>query len=110
LTTASGSFWEVGEGFAVLTVRVTPKGGRAAIEGPRPTADGRQALALRVAVAPEKGAANRAVEQLLAGALGVPRTSVAVISGPTSRLKRVRVSGDAKNLAAAIAALGSEKV
>ena len=93
----------------MLTVRVTPKGGRAAIEGPRPTANGRQALALRVAVAPEKGAANRAVEQLLANALGVPRTSVAVIGGPTSRLKRVRVSGDPKDLAVAIAALGERR-
>ncbi len=56
---------------------------------------GWQGSALKVCVraAPERGRANRAVEELLAAALGVPTSDVAVVSGATSRTKRVRVVG-----------------
>lgn len=78
-----------------LAVRVTPRGGKDAIEGLVTLADGRVALKIRVRVAPEDGAANRAVEKLLAKALGVPASAVSVRVGETARMKTVAIAGDA---------------
>lgn len=47
----------------------------------------------RVAAAPERGRANRALEELLAAALGLPRGQVAVVAGRSSRRKVVEVEG-----------------
>jgi uncharacterized protein YggU (UPF0235/DUF167 family) len=56
-----------------LRVRLTPKGGRDALEGVEAIADGRSILKARVRAAPEKGAANAALEALVAKACGVPK-------------------------------------
>jgi uncharacterized protein (TIGR00251 family) len=48
---------------------------------------------VRVAAPPERGAANRAVVELLAATLGVPTTAVRLVSGPASRDKMVEVAG-----------------
>ncbi len=82
-----------------LHVRLTPKSAADALEGVEATADGRSHLKARVRAVPEKGAANAALERLLAKALGVPPSSVSVTGGATSRLKTVRVSGDPALLA-----------
>jgi len=47
----------------------------------------------RVTAPPERGRANAAVEELLAEALGVARTSVRIVAGHTSRDKVVEVEG-----------------
>jgi uncharacterized protein (TIGR00251 family) len=51
--------------------------------------------ALKVAVrsAPEKGKANKEVEELLAEFFGVNKRSAAVIAGQTSRNKQMQVTG-----------------
>ncbi|MCG8409173.1 MAG: DUF167 domain-containing protein [Phycisphaerales bacterium] len=51
------------------------------------------ALKVHVAAPPEKGKANRAVEALLAKAMGVPERDVIVTSGQTSPHKVVMVTG-----------------
>jgi uncharacterized protein YggU (UPF0235/DUF167 family) len=84
-----------------LRVRLTPRGGRDAIEGIETLADGSVVLKARVSAAPEKGLANAALEKLLAKALGVPKSSVEVVAGETARLKTVRVAGDWARLEAA---------
>jgi len=48
---------------------------------------------VRVAAPPERGAANRAVLELLASTLGVPNTAVRLVSGRASRDKMVEVAG-----------------
>jgi uncharacterized protein len=48
---------------------------------------------VRVAAAPEHGKANVAVLTLLAETLAVPRSSVTLISGGTSRDKIVELTG-----------------
>ena len=48
---------------------------------------------VRVAAAPERGRANDAVLALLAEALALPRASVSLVSGGSSRDKIVEVSG-----------------
>ena len=47
----------------------------------------------RIAAPPERGKANRALEQLLADLLGVGRGRVAVVAGHASRRKIVEAEG-----------------
>jgi uncharacterized protein YggU (UPF0235/DUF167 family) len=77
-----------------LALRVTPRGGRDAIDGIETLSDGRSVLKLRVRAVADGGEANRAVTELLAKALGVPKAAVRLTSGATARLKQVAVSGD----------------
>jgi hypothetical protein len=88
-----------------LFVRLTPKSSSDAVDGQRDAADGSVHLAARVRAVPEKGAANAALERLLSELLDLPRRSVSVVAGGTSRLKTVRLTGDAASLIAAIEAV-----
>jgi uncharacterized protein YggU (UPF0235/DUF167 family) len=80
---------------ALLTVLLTPKAGSDRIEGVTADAAGRRFVKARVRAVPEKGAANTALEALLAKALGLPKSAVRVQTGATARLKRVAITGDA---------------
>ena len=82
-------------------MRLTPKAVLDRIDGIAILADGRSVLQARVRAVPEKGKANAALEVLLAKALAVPKSTVSVIAGGTSRLKSVRVDGSPDSLAAA---------
>ncbi len=86
-----------------LAVRVTPRGGRDAIDGWGEDSAGRVFLKVRVRAAPLDGEANAAVEAVLAKAVGVPRSAVRVVRGHTARLKGVDIDG--VDLAAVTAAL-----
>jgi hypothetical protein len=94
--------WSAAPDGVVVTVRLTPKGGRDAIDGVETLADGRAVLKARVRAAPSEGEANAALGRVLAQALGVPPRDVAIVGGATSRIKRVKVSGDAATLSAAL--------
>ena len=83
-------------------MRLTPKSSADAIDGVQAAADGAVHLAVRVRAVPEKGAANAALEKLLADRLGLPKRAVSVVAGATSRLKTVRLSGDAAEIAEAV--------
>jgi len=50
-------------------------------------------LKLAVTAAPEKGKANKAILKLLAKRLGVSPSSVSILSGETSKQKKVLVQG-----------------
>jgi uncharacterized protein len=76
------------DGQLTFKVRVVPRASRSEIVGEH---DG--ALRVRIAAAPVDGAANEELVQLLSRAFKVPRNAVVVISGQTSRLKSVTVSG-----------------
>jgi uncharacterized protein (TIGR00251 family) len=73
---------------ARIDVRVTPRGGRDTIVGWR---DG--ALAVRIAAAPVEGAANTSLLKMIARRLGVPPSSVTLVSGARSRMKVVEIAG-----------------
>jgi uncharacterized protein YggU (UPF0235/DUF167 family) len=102
------AFWEARPDGVRLLVRLTPRGGRDALEGPGTLADGRRVLKARVRAAPEKGAANAALEALLAAHFGVARSAVSVIAGQSGRLKTVAVQGDPDALARAARKVGTE--
>jgi len=83
-------------------VRLTPRGGADRIEGWGRDDAGRLFLKARVRAAPVEGEANAALEALIAKALGVARSRVAVARGTTQRLKTVEIEGvDAAALEAA---------
>ena len=82
-------------------MRLTPKAALDRIDGIAILADGRSVLQARVRAVPEKGKANAALEVLFAKALAVPKSTVSVIAGGTSRLKSVRVAGSPDFLTAA---------
>ena len=92
----------------VIAVRLTPKSARDAVEGLAQTSDGKVHLKARVRAVPEKGKANKALEKLLAGWLSVPCSGVSLISGDTTRLKSVLVSGEATLLAERFARLAGQ--
>jgi len=77
-----------------LFVRLTPRSSRDALGPPEETADGRRHLCARVRAVPEKGAANAALERLLAEVLGLPRSRVRIIAGQSARQKTVHVDAD----------------
>jgi uncharacterized protein len=81
-----------------VALRVTPRGGRDGIDGLERLANGRLVLKVRVRAIAEGGAANRAVTEFLAKALGVPKARVRILSGTTSRLKQIAVDGDPREL------------
>ncbi len=83
-----------------LRVRLTPKGGRDAIEGWWSDSEGRETLKARVAAPPEDGKANTALIGLLARALDVKKSEVRIASGAASRLKTIEIDGDERVLAA----------
>ena len=88
-----------------IALRVTPRGGRDDIDGIEMLSDGRPVLKVRVRAVADGGEANKAVTELLAKALRVPKASVKILSGATSRLKQVAVDGDPKSLGEALRAL-----
>jgi len=85
-----------------LTVRLTPKGGRDAIDGITQLADGRCVLKARVAALPSEGEANDALLRLIAKTMGVPPRDVRLASGATARVKQFVISGHGPTLIAAL--------
>ena len=83
---------------SVLPVKVTPRSAKPGVCGWRTGADGRRELEVRVAEAPADGAANDAVVKLIAKALGVSRSQVAIVAGAGSRHKRIAVPFEAEEL------------
>jgi uncharacterized protein YggU (UPF0235/DUF167 family) len=102
----SAPLFEVHRGGIRLRVRLTPRGGRDALEGVETFSDGRVVLKARVRAAPEKGAANAALEKLIAAELGVPKSAVSVVAGATGRVKTVQVEGEPETIAARLVKLG----
>ena len=91
-----------------IALRVTPRGGRDGFDGIETLADGRPVVKMRVRAIADGGEANRAVTELLAKALGVPRARVKILSGTTSRLKQVAVGGDPRLLGEALRGLTTD--
>jgi uncharacterized protein (TIGR00251 family) len=70
----------------LLPIRVQPRARRDEVVGWQGST-----LRVRVTAPPAEGQANQAVVALLAEALGVPRASIALVSGAAGRDKLVRV-------------------
>jgi len=99
--------WAIVAGGLAVMVRLTPKGGRDAVDGVETLSDGRQVLKVRVRAAAHEGAANAALIRLIAAVLDVAPRGVTMTAGTTARVKRLVVAGDAARLAARLEALFS---
>lgn len=75
----------------MVKIRAVPGASRECIVGLRG-----DALKVAVAVPAEKGAANKRIIQVLAKALGISASSILLVSGLTSRDKRILIRGFAK--------------
>ncbi len=71
-----------------ISVRLTPRGGRDAIDG---WSDG-AVLRVRVSSAPVEGAANEALVRLIAKVVGVAPSTVRIVSGAQGRTKVVEIA------------------
>ena len=81
-----------------IAVRLTPKSSADRLEDVETDDAGRSHFKARVRAIPDKGAANAALCKLAAKAFGVPKGAVTLVSGSTSRLKRLHVAGDTQDL------------
>jgi len=71
-----------------LKVHVTPGASRTGLCGVHG-----DAVKVRLAVAAEKGAANRALISFLADRCGVRKSAISIVHGATSRHKTLRIEG-----------------
>lgn len=78
---------------AHLPVRLTPGAGADRIDGWDVDVEGRPVLKVRVRARPIEGEANEALIRLLAKALCVPKSAVAIQRGGQSRTKILEVAG-----------------
>ncbi|HVX36410.1 MAG TPA: DUF167 family protein [Hyphomicrobium sp.] len=89
--------WRHGAACVIAHFRLTPKSSKDAVEGVTSTSDG-PAFQARVRAVPEHGAANEALEVLVARWLNLPKRSVSLASGGKSRLKALRIDGEPEAL------------
>jgi uncharacterized protein (TIGR00251 family) len=99
------SFYKLVPNGVTLHLRVTPNAGRDAIEGVLARDDGSFVRAVRVKAVPEDGKANAAVIALLAKALRLPKSAIAVTAGHTARQKTLSIDGDGPAIVAALEVL-----
>lgn len=71
-----------------ITVKVNPRSSRDEVTGER----GEQ-ITIKLAAAPVKGAANKALLAFLSKRLGVPKSDISITGGETGRQKRLRIDG-----------------
>ena len=100
--------WRLASGAVLLSLRLTPKSSKDAVEGIETLSDGRRVLKARVRAAPEDGKANLALLRLLAGQLGRPLRALSLTSGATARAKVIRIEGEPEGVIARLEALTSE--
>ena len=72
----------------VIAIRVIPRSPRSRVDGLRGGA-----VLIRLAAPPVDGAANEELVAFLSDVLGLPRRNITIVSGETSRDKRVRIEG-----------------
>ncbi|CAH1650283.1 conserved hypothetical protein [Hyphomicrobiales bacterium] len=92
-------------GTLIVSVRLTPRGGRDALDGIAVLSDGRAVLKARVRVAAEDGAANAALLAMLAKAAGLPASAASLKSGHRMRLKTIALAGNATEIAERLTAM-----
>ena len=90
--------FSVGPDGLVLYVRLTPKGGRDALDGVEKLSDGKAVVKARVSAVPEDGKANIALIKLIAEIFACPVSTIAIVSGATARIKTLRIKGDSQHL------------
>ena len=81
-----------------LYIRLTPKGGRDAVDGIETLSDGKSVLKARVRTVPEDGKANTALIKLIAEIFACPISTITIVSGATARIKTLHIKGKSQQL------------
>ena len=81
-----------------LRIRLRPGASRDAVLGRGTLAEGEAAVLAAVSAPPEDGKANAALIRLLAKAWRLPKTSITIAGGVTSRTKLLHISGPTETL------------
>ena len=71
-----------------LAIKVTPNAGRNEITGFK-----EDVLHVRIAAPPDKGKANKELTDYLSERLGVKKSAISIIKGPSSRNKVIAITG-----------------
>lgn len=87
------------EGGVRVSVKAVPRSSKSGIDG----LYGDEALKVRIRSAPVDGKANKELVETLAKALGIPKANVEIVSGDTSKHKRVFLRGIAPEAVLALA-------
>lgn len=82
------ALYSVSEQGLVLTLHIQPRASRNEICGVQDNA-----LKIRLTSPPVDGVANKLCREFLSDLFDVPKSAVEIISGETSRHKRVRIAG-----------------
>ena len=98
----AGPPWTESADAVLVDVRLTPRGGRDALDGVERRDNGQAVVKARVRAAPSDGEANAALCRLIAAAAGVAVRDVTISAGAKSRVKRVRIEGRAAEIVAAL--------
>ena len=101
-------FYDSREDTVRIFARISPGAAKDEIVGIWHGGESGPRLAVKVAAAPDKGKANAAIIKLLSRTLGLPKSSVSIIAGETSRLKTLALAGDQAEIVAAIDSLIGE--
>jgi uncharacterized protein (TIGR00251 family) len=88
---------------ARIMVRVSPRASSSKVAGVR-----EGAVLVRVTAPPVEGKANKAVCEVIAKEVGVPKSRVAVIQGATGRDKLVEITGISQESAEAKLGIGAQ--
>ncbi|HSE31440.1 MAG TPA: DUF167 domain-containing protein [Pyrinomonadaceae bacterium] len=91
--------YSIRDGHIVFNVKVVPRASRSELAGEQ---DG--ALRVRIAAPPVDGAANEELKRLIAKKLEVKPRSVTIVSGRSSRIKKITVEGVSAEKLLALAA------
>jgi uncharacterized protein (TIGR00251 family) len=78
----------------IIAVRITPRSSKPGIGEWKAGAYGPEELEIRVSAPPADGEANEAVVKLLSKRLGLPKSSIHIVSGDTARHKRIALPLD----------------
>jgi uncharacterized protein len=73
---------------AIIQVKISPRASKNAFEGWQG-----DVLRIRLHAVPEKGQANAELIDFLAEAFDVPKSHIRLVSGETSRIKRIEIRG-----------------
>ncbi|MDR3580311.1 MAG: DUF167 domain-containing protein [Oryzomonas sp.] len=88
MSTPDSPLCTVTDGSIILSLHIQPRASKNEVCGILDNA-----LKIRLTSPPVDGAANKRCREFLAELFDVPRSEVKIISGETSRHKRVRISG-----------------
>jgi uncharacterized protein (TIGR00251 family) len=90
--------WSQIKGGIILHIRITPNAAHTRIDDVELRDNNQQVLRVRVTAVPDKGKANKALIALLAKTLKLPKSTISIKTGLTSRHKTIQIVGDSEEL------------